>query len=100
MLKHKYNIFFNSFYVPTFILGITDGYKYKRCAHTWLLSLHFSPDSLRISGLATVTAAVKSLPLYSVSNCHVTNCDCCVYKDIENVTPSVLRRQQHSFFVI
>lgn len=38
-----------------------------------------SPDSLRTSGLATVTAAVKSLPLYSVSNCQVTNWDCWVY---------------------
>lgn len=44
--------------------------------------LNISPDSLRISGLATVTAAVKSLPLYSVSNCQVTNWDCWVYSTI------------------
>lgn len=54
--------------------------------HVWLLSLDFSPDSRRTSGLATVTAAVKSLPLYSVSNCHVTNCDCCVWEHIGNAT--------------
>lgn len=45
---------------------------------------HVSPDSLRMSGLATVTAAVKSFPLYSVSNCHVTNWDCWVWNTINS----------------
>lgn len=50
-----------------------------RCLNSGVY-LRFAPDSLKMSGLAIVTAAVKSPPLYSASNCHVTNCDCTVWK--------------------
>lgn len=39
-----------------------------------------------MSGLATVTAAVKSLPLYSVSNCQVTNWDCWLWNTAQIVS--------------
>lgn len=61
---------------------------YKSVCHLLYWGTHaIIPDSLRMSGLAKVIAAVKSLPLYSVSNCHVTNCACWVYKKEYEVSP-------------
>lgn len=69
----------------TFSLYVTYFSKYAK-KHVFIWDCHFSPDSLRMSGLATVTAAVKSLPLYSVSNCHVTNWDCWVWNTVQTLS--------------